>query len=205
MDGHPVGVSQLPGGEGVCRKPLVNERDGALELGVVQVGIELAELVGQEHALVNDGAGRHRDDVKAVVVLNLGDFAIEGVGDHLAGDQELALEGVDIVEPFGAGDKHLLNDRLGGDNAFRQRGIIEGNHTLAEDFQTFGGNRLAHEFSATIAQGGIVGIKNHDRCVLPDIWQIEIGDLVEKGVRNLSENACAVTHERIGADRAAVF
>ncbi len=59
---HPVGMRQRPGREGVGREALVHQRERALEIRVVQVGIVGAELVGEEHALVDDGAAgdRHR-------------------------------------------------------------------------------------------------------------------------------------------------
>ena len=60
-----VRMRELPGREGVGRKALVDDRQRRLGVGVPQVRIVGHQLVGQEHALVDDGAARHRADVEA--------------------------------------------------------------------------------------------------------------------------------------------
>ncbi len=60
---EPVGVRQRPAREGVGGEPAVHEGDGAGEPGVVQVGEVRRELVGGEHALVDDGAHRQGGEV----------------------------------------------------------------------------------------------------------------------------------------------
>ena len=51
---HPVRVSQRPRRKCVGGEALVHERERALEILIVQIGIIGAELIGEEHALVND-------------------------------------------------------------------------------------------------------------------------------------------------------
>ena len=87
-----VGMRQRPGREGVGGEALMHQRQRALEIRVVQVGIIGAELVGQEHALVDHRAARHRHRV--IVGGAARAPAVDGVGDRLAHDVELALEGV---------------------------------------------------------------------------------------------------------------
>ena len=53
---HTVGVGERPSRESIGGEPLVHERERALEIPVTEIGIIGAELVGQEHALVDDGA-----------------------------------------------------------------------------------------------------------------------------------------------------
>ena len=85
-----VGMRQRPGREGVGREALVHQRERALEIRIVQVGIIGAELVGQEHALVDHRAAgdRHR------VIAGRAPLAprVDRVGDRLAQDVEPALE-----------------------------------------------------------------------------------------------------------------
>ena len=51
---HPVRVSERPRRKRVGGEALVHERERALEILIVQIGIIGAELIGEEHALVND-------------------------------------------------------------------------------------------------------------------------------------------------------
>ena len=51
---HPVGVGELPAREGVGREARVDERHRALEALVDDVGVEAADLVADQHALVDD-------------------------------------------------------------------------------------------------------------------------------------------------------
>ena len=60
MRDHAVGMRQRPGREGVGGEALVHQRQRALEIRIVQVGVIGAELVGEEHALVDHGAARDR-------------------------------------------------------------------------------------------------------------------------------------------------
>ena len=68
----------------------MHQRQRALEIRLVQVGIVLAELVGEEHALVDHGTARHRARViagePAVAAL------IDRLRDRLAQDVEPAFE-----------------------------------------------------------------------------------------------------------------
>ena len=52
---HAIGMRERPGGEGIGREALMHERERALEIRLAQVGVIGAELVGEEHALVDDG------------------------------------------------------------------------------------------------------------------------------------------------------
>ena len=70
----PVGMGQRPRGEGVGREAGVHEGEAARHPFVGQVGEELGQLVGGEHPLVGDGAGREGDEV-AVLDLVLGPLA----------------------------------------------------------------------------------------------------------------------------------
>ena len=85
-----VRMRQRPGRESVGREALVHQRDRALEIRIVQIGIIGAELVGEEHALVDHRAAgdRHRIIARRAPLAP----AVDRVGDRLAQDVEPAFE-----------------------------------------------------------------------------------------------------------------
>ena len=83
---HPVRVRQRPRRERVRREARVHERQRRLEALVVEVGVELAQLLRDEHALVDERAGRQRREVHRGLVLHA-----------LAGDERSPVE-IDAAE-----------------------------------------------------------------------------------------------------------
>ncbi len=67
MRNHAIGMRELPGREGVGREALVHECDGRLEALVGEVLVIGTHLIGEEHALVDDGGGRQRHDIEAEI------------------------------------------------------------------------------------------------------------------------------------------
>ncbi len=136
-----VRMRQRPGREGVGREALVHQRQRALEIRVVQVGIIGAELVGQEHALVDHRAAGDRHRVIA------GDAprpaAVDRVGDRLAQDVEPALELVlgDLL--LAAADEHLQVHRLGRLDRFTERRIVGRHVAPAEQRKALARDHLA--------------------------------------------------------------
>ena len=59
-----VRVGQGPAGEGVGREARVHQGQPGLEQRVAQVGEELAQLLGGQHALVDQRPGRERGEVE---------------------------------------------------------------------------------------------------------------------------------------------
>ena len=111
MGDHAVGMRQLPRREGVGREALVHEGDGRFEARIGQILEIGADLIGQEHALVDDGLGRQRHRIET------GFGALEGVvdavGNHLAQREQAALE-LGIGRSIAAGaDEDLHVVRLG--------------------------------------------------------------------------------------------
>ena len=128
MGDHPVGMGELPGREGVGREALMHERQRRSEFRMVQVLVIGAELIGQEHALVDQRAARERHGVEADVVA--AGLAVDGVGDDLAHDVEPALEVIVVGDVGPAADEHLAVARLGLDHALAEAGIV-GRHRCA--------------------------------------------------------------------------
>jgi len=56
---HAEGLREIPGREGVGRETLVHQRQSAGKAFVAQILVVVADLVGQKHALVVQGARRH--------------------------------------------------------------------------------------------------------------------------------------------------
>ena len=60
MRDHAIRMRQRPGRESVGGEALMHQRQRALEIRIVQIGIIGAELVGEEHAFVDHRAARDR-------------------------------------------------------------------------------------------------------------------------------------------------
>ncbi len=78
---------------------------------ILKVEVVLADLVGQQQALVTDSAGRQGRDVELAAVGQL--EAADFVFDALSDDEQLALESILIGGRGTAADEHLADDRLG--------------------------------------------------------------------------------------------
>ena len=107
---HAEGLGQGPGGEGVRREALMHERQRGHHPLVLEVEIVLADLIGEQHALVVEDAGRQRGDVGVSRSRDV--FLIKAVPDFLADHEKLALEGVLIGAVVAPGHEELLVDRL---------------------------------------------------------------------------------------------
>ena len=133
-----VRMRQRPGREGVGREALMHQRDGALEIRIVQIGIIGAELIGQEHALVDDRPARDRHRVIARRAAL--DAPVDRVGDRLAQDIEPALELVFGELRLALADEDLRVERLGRLDRFAERLVVlrdvapaEQHEALADD------------------------------------------------------------------------
>ncbi len=117
-----IRMRQRPGRECVGREALVNQRERALEIRIVQVGIVGAELVGKEHALVDHRAAgdRHRVIARRAALAAL----VDRIRDRLAQDVEPALELVLGKFLFAAADEHLHVLRLGRLDRITERRIV---------------------------------------------------------------------------------
>ena len=79
---EPVGVGTHPAGVGAGRKAAVHHADGGFVILVLQVKVEQAQIVHQEHALVDDGAAGQAGHIGAVA----------GLLEHPADDVEPAVK-----------------------------------------------------------------------------------------------------------------
>ena len=206
MRDHPVRMRQRPGREGVGREALMHQRQRALEIRLVQVGIILAELVGEEHALVDHGAARQRHRIiageAAVAAL------IDRLRDRLAQDVEPALEFVLGLDVLAAADEHLHVGGFGRLDGFAERGIVGRHVAPAEQHQSFGLDLVGDDALDDFAPRGFLRHEQRADGVFAGLRQLEadLGGLArEEGVRDLHQDAGAVAGARIGADRAAML
>ncbi len=203
---HPVGMRQRPGRESVGGEALMHQRQRALEIALVQIGIILAELVGEEHALVDHGAARHRHRIitgKAAVAA-----LIDRLRDRLAQDVEPALEFVFGFRGTIAADEHLHMVRFGRLYGLAQRRIVGRHVAPAEQHQPFIADLVGDDALDDVAPRRLARHEQRADRVLAGLRQLEadLGGLAyEEAVRDLHQDAGAVAGARIGADRAAVF
>ena len=73
-------------GKRIGRKALVKHRHRGLEPGVSQVGIELDQVLGHDHALVDNGAGREAGAVEPAI-------RPQNLLGPAPGQEQLAIEG----------------------------------------------------------------------------------------------------------------
>ena len=100
---HAERLCQAPRGEGVGGVALVIDGEVRFEARVDQVRVEGAQLLGQEHPLVDDGAARQRTDVE------IGYVVVEyRLLDTPADDEEVDLELL-VADAQVVGDHDLLD------------------------------------------------------------------------------------------------
>ena len=184
----------------------MHEAERGLEVRLVQVGIVLAELVGEEHALVDDRAARQRHDV--VVRKPPLALAVRDVGDDLAQDVEPALELVLGLDAGAAPDEHLHVERLGRLHRLAERGIVVRHLAPAEQRQAFLRHLLGVDVQNDLPPFRIVRHEHIADRVVAGLRQMDVeffGLAHEELVRHLHQDAGAVARARVGADRAAMF
>ena len=203
---HAVGVREPPRWEGVRGKALVHEGEGGDATRIGEVAIVGLHLEREKHALIDKRPARQRHGVVADVAALVG--VDDRVRDHLAGQEQLALEIVLIAKAERALDEHLTVDGLGRAHHVGKARIVDRHGPPAEKFQAFFlqaafPNALAVTAQALVgrhedmAHGIAAGIRqsNAELCCF----------LAQKRIWDLDENAGAVAGQRIGTDRAAVF
>ena len=200
---HAEGLRQLPLREGVGRIALVEDREARGEALVEQVGIEGRQVLGEEHALVDDRPARQRADVE------LGDVLGErGLLHATAQDVELLLE-LAVVEPrIAAADQDLLDlgpglVGLGADDRDVDRHLAPAQDRVAET-QDLG----LDDGAAALLRAEVGARQEHhaDRDA-SDLRELAAGvaDIfLEEVLRNLDVETRAIARLAVGVDGAAV-
>ncbi len=106
----------------------MHESQRGLEARIVQVGIVVAELIRQEHALVDDGAAGQRDNIE-VLRLHFRGNAVRG---HAPRYVKRPLEAGFVLHKLGPANENLPVARLDGDDAVGQPLVLHGHVAPAQ-------------------------------------------------------------------------
>ena len=178
-----VRMGALPAGGGVGGEAGVNHGDGRGIALVLQVRIEFAKLIHQEHALVDDGAAGEGADVGVVVALL----------EHAAGDVEPAVEVDAAGDRLRARHEALADVGHAVAGALAEDVRVRGHVAPAEEVQPFlFGDDLERLFGAADQQR-VLRKEEHAHAVISRIQTLNAGnDLAEQLVGDLGEDAHAV-------------
>ena len=203
---HPVGMGERPGREGIGGEALVDQRQRRLEVLVVQIGIVGAELVGEEHALVDHGAAGDRNGVVARQPALLA--GVDRVRDRLAQDVEPPLELVLALDLPAPADEHLQVHGLRRLDRLAERGVVGRHLAPAQEHHALALDHLRIDVANDLPP---VRITRHEQRADRIFAGLRQGEselfrlLDEEPVRDLHQDAGAVAGARVGADRAAML
>ena len=196
---HAEGLRQPPRGEGVGRIALVEDREARHEALVEQVRIERRELLGQEHALVDERAARERADVEA------GDVTVEHLLlDAPADDVEVDLELV-VVDAAPVDDHYLLDLGPSGVRLLPDHRGIDRHLAPAHDAVAEAEDLGLDDAAADVLRAEVgLGQEHHADRQPPAFGALtrRLYMLPEEVLRNLDMDAGAVAGHAVGVDRA---
>jgi hypothetical protein len=192
---QPVGVRELPAREGVRGVAGVDEREGALDPLVREVGVEAFELRRGQHPLVDDpprGEARH-DEVGARLLL-------DEPPDHV----ELPLERV-ALEPRRGRDHGLPDRRHDRARGRARHGLVPRHVAPGEEPLPL---RLDGALDDRLHRGAprAVARQEEDADAVPPRWRQRVAEFgAQERVRDLEQDSRAVAGLRLGTRRAAVL
>ena len=132
-------MRQVPGRERVGRKPLVHHRERGDHALVLQVAVVVADLMREQHSLVDQRARRHRRHVELLAVAQ--PERLDRVARLLADDVELALERILVHPVRAARDEHLPDHRLDFLRSRREAAVVRRDIAPAEQDLPFARDR----------------------------------------------------------------
>ena len=172
----------------------MDQGKSGLHVGVRQVGEELSQLVGGEHALVDEGAARQGREVGVGLVLRALAQA-EGATFEVHARQPLPRRPHD----------ELSEARHDTARGLPQAGRIGGNVAPRDDVEAFFPRDL---LDARLSRSGdivIVREEGHADGVLPCRRQLCVDDATQESIGDLEQDARAVTGIGLSAGRAPVI
>ncbi|MDF3022347.1 MAG: hypothetical protein K0Q92_3650 [Steroidobacteraceae bacterium] len=202
-----VRVRAVPAREGVGAETRVHQRDGRFHQRVLQVEEIRVQLVGGQHALVDQGLVRQRHHVPVLGAADgrHADLVVRALADHV----ELALE-LGLVDRLrSAADEHLAREGLGGLGGLAQHGVVHGHGARAQVHLAFGLHHAREHFFDLATLRGVARHEDVAGGVHARFGQVDarifLGHLLQEGVRHLDQHAGAVPGVHLGAAGAAVI
>jgi hypothetical protein len=210
MGDQPIGVRQLPAGEGVGREALVDHGNRGRGQRVAQILVEAADLTREQQALVHHGAGREARHVQLVEAGK--PFLFRHVGKRilrlLADGEQLALECVLIGAAFAAPDDRLANHGHLVQYGLAQTRRVDGHIAPANQLLTFLDDQLFEMGHGKVARSRITRQEAHGDAIMTRLRQSDAragGPVTQQIVGNLNQDAGAIAQQRVGAHRAAMI
>ena len=175
------------------------------KVGIGEIGVILADLLGGELAFVDDDPRRERIAVVQPHLL-LGRSA-DGVVRLLANEEELAFE-LFLREVGLGGDEGLFDEGLGGLRAGADHGVVDRHAAPSEHGLALVGDKFFDDEFADFAEAFVLREEEHSDGVFArrgeEASKLFVDDLREKAVRHADENTRAVAGVDFASARAAV-
>ena len=193
-----VGVCTHPAGVGVGRKAAVHHADGGLIVRVLQISVEAAQVVHEEHALIHDGAAGQAGHIGAVA----------GLLEHAAHNVQAAVKLNALAYLGGLFDEALPD---GGHAVPRllPHGIgVYGHFAPCQKLQSLLAGDHLEQLHGLCPQVLVLGEEEHTHAVLPLVAQPDVqllGHLGEELVADLQQDAHAVAGLALGVLTGAVL
>ena len=206
MRHHPVGMRQRPGRKRVGREALMHECNRRLEPWITQIREIITQLGRQQHALVDKRPGRQGHRVKAL--RRSISERVDRVRNHLADDEQPALEGIGICNRGALADENLPVRRLGRLDALAEAGTIHRNIAPAEKNEAFISHDLLDNRNAEFEPLGVTRQKQMTNSVLLGRRQgkAELCTfLAQEQMRDLHQHTATIARLRISANSAAMI
>ena len=160
---HAERMRQIPGGKSIGGETLVYQRQCGNYAFVLQVRVILADLIGQQHALVNQRARGQRRNIKTAP-LPISQTA-NPVLRRLADDKQLAFETVSVPAIFTASNEYLAHCRFNRLDALAQTAVVHRHIAPAKQFLSLGRDFVGEHFLACSACRGIAWQEQHPHTV----------------------------------------
>ena len=209
-----VRMRERPRRERVRAEPLVHQRERRLDVRIHQIGEHRLDLIGDQHALVDQRVRRQARDVEIFPVGARDRQPVDRVLDPLADDVELPLERASRRPETGSRshfsactDEHLLEVRLHRRGRRADQAIVGRQIAPAEQRLPFLLDDLLDQRLDRGARRRIARQEHASRAVLAGGRQRRCRAarlLAEKLVRHLNEDAGAVAGVHLAAARAAM-
>ena len=183
----------------------MDDREGRFHRGMREIGEVVADLLGQQHAFVDERLHRQARDIPRLGT-GYGRGADIVVG-ALADDEELTLE-IQVGGDIGtAADEDLAHERFARLGRLAEALVVGRHGAPAEKHLALGLHHLLEHFLDLAANGAVARKINETCAVVAGLGQRDargLGDFREKLVRHLNQDTGTVTGVGLAAGGAAV-